>query len=48
MLTDQARRVLYVPRLSEGDHRRQCYADKRKSYPLDCERTPGRDYAFRV
>lgn len=43
-------RVLYITynRLSEGDHRRQYYADKRNSYPPDCERTPGRQYRFRV
>ena len=48
--TSSARRVLYVTynRLSEGDHRRQYYADKRESYPPDCERTPGREYVFRV
>jgi hypothetical protein len=49
-LTAQARRVLYVTynRLSEGDHRVQYYADKRKSYPPDCEREPGKHYVFRV
>lgn len=49
-LTDKPRRLLYVTynRLSEGDHRRQYYADKRKSYPPDCERESGKVYAFRV
>lgn len=49
-LTSEARRVLYVTynRLSEGDHREQYYADKRKSYPPDCERDPDRNYVFRV
>ncbi len=48
--TSSARRVLYVTynRLSEGDHRRQYYSDKRKSYPPDCEREPGKEYVFRV
>lgn len=48
--TEAPRRVLYVTynRLSEGDHRRQYYIDKRKSYPPDCEREPGREYVFRV
>ena len=48
--TTSARRVLYVTynRLSEGDHRRQYYADKRKSYPPDCEREPDKEYVFRV
>lgn len=49
-MTDKARRVLYVTynRLSEGDHRRQYYDDKRKSYPPDCERETGKEYVFRV
>ena len=48
--TNAARRVLYVTynRLSEGDQRRQYYADKRKSYPPDCERQPDKEYVFRV
>jgi 2-aminoethylphosphonate dioxygenase len=49
-LTDKARRVLYVTynRLSEGDHRRQYYLDKRASYPPDCERDADKQYVFRV
>ena len=49
-LTDTPRRVLYVTynRLSEGDHRRRYYTDKRKSYPPDCEREPDKEYVFRV
>ena len=48
--TDSPRRVLYVTynKLSDGDHRRQYYIDKRKSYPPDCEREPEKDYVFRV
>jgi ectoine hydroxylase-related dioxygenase (phytanoyl-CoA dioxygenase family) len=48
--TANQRRVLYATynRLSEGDHRERYYADKRASYPPDCERDPDRDYAFRV
>lgn len=48
--TNRARRVLYVTynRLSEGDHRRQYYDDKRLSYPPDCEREPDKEYVFRV
>ena len=44
------RRVLYVTynRASEGDHRAAYFADKRKSYPPDIEREPGRTYVFRV
>lgn len=49
-LTSTPRRVLYVTynRQSDGDHRVQYYADKRKSYPPDCERQPGKEYVFRV
>ena len=49
-MTDMARRVLYVTynKRSEGDHRKQYYADKRLSYPPDCEREEGKDYAFKV
>lgn len=48
--TEYARRVLYVTynRLADGDHRRQYYDDKRKSYPPDCEREADKDYVFRV
>lgn len=49
-LTNTRRRVLYVTynRHSEGDHRIEYYADKRKSYPPDCEREPDKVYVFRV
>ena len=49
-LTAKQRRVLYVTynRLSEGDSREQYYADKRASYPQDCEREPDKEYVFRV
>lgn len=49
-LTADSRRVLYVTynRLSEGDHRRRYYNDKRKSYPPDCERQADKQYVFRV
>jgi len=49
-LSDEPRRVLYVTynRLAEGDRRAQYYADKRKSYPPDVEREPGRQYVYRV
>ncbi len=48
--TASQRRVLYYTynRASEGDHLRQYYADKRKSYPPDIEREAGRDYRYRV
>jgi hypothetical protein len=49
-LSPRPRRVLYVTynRLDEGDQRARYYADKRKSYPPDCEREPGKEYVFRV
>ena len=49
-MSDGKRRVLYVTynRLSDGDHREQYYADKRKSYPPDVERDPDKQYAYRV
>ncbi|MBI2994150.1 MAG: phytanoyl-CoA dioxygenase family protein [Gammaproteobacteria bacterium] len=49
-ITADPRRVLYVTynKVSEGDHRRQYYADKRRSYPPDCEREPDKQYVFRV
>ena len=49
-LSDRPRRVLYVTynKLAEGDQRARYYADKRASYPPDCERVSGRQYVFRV
>lgn len=49
-LTDTPRRVIYATYngISEGDHRAQYYADKRKSFPPDCEREPGKEYKYRV
>ncbi len=49
-LTETPRRVLYITynRLSEGDHRERYYADKRKSYPPDCEREAGKTYEYKV
>jgi hypothetical protein len=48
--TQAPRRVLYLTynRASAGDHRARYYADKRKSYPPDCEREPGRAYEYKV
>ena len=49
-LTGQQRRNLYLTynRASDGDHREKYFADKRKSYPPDNEREPGKKYAFKV
>ncbi|MGI9265085.1 MAG: phytanoyl-CoA dioxygenase family protein [Gammaproteobacteria bacterium] len=48
--TDKPRRIAYFTynKFSQGDHRRQYYADKRASYPPDIERLPDVDYRFRV
>jgi hypothetical protein len=48
--TAAQRRVLYVTYngASTGDHRQRYYADKRASYPPDCERVPDKDYLFKV
>ena len=49
-MTDEKRRVLYITynAVSEGDHRRKYYADKRLNYPPDIERDPNKEYVFRV
>jgi 2-aminoethylphosphonate dioxygenase len=49
-LTDKPRRNLYLTlnRQSEGDHREKYFSDKRKSFPPDFEREPGKEYVFRV
>lgn len=48
--TSEARRVLYITynKASDGDCREQYYADKRRNYPPDIEREPGKEYSFRV
>ncbi len=48
--TGEPRRVLYVTynRASDGDHRVAYFADKRKNFPPDIEREPGKTYVFRV
>jgi len=49
-LTDKPRRNLYLtynPQ-SQGDHRLQYYADKRKAYPPDFERDSDKVYEFKV
>lgn len=49
-LTDKQRRNLYLTynRSSEGEKRDHYFTDKRKSYPPDLEREPGKDYSFKV
>jgi len=49
-LSARPRRALYTTynKLSEGDFRTQYYVDKRKGYPPDCEREPGKVYVYKV
>ncbi|MSO70568.1 MAG: hypothetical protein EXQ88_00885 [Alphaproteobacteria bacterium] len=49
-LIDRPRRLLYITynRKSAGDQRERYFADKRKSFPPDCEREPGKSYAYKV
>jgi hypothetical protein len=49
-MSDKPRRVLYVTysKEKEGDYRAQYYADKRKSFPPDCEREEGKSYAYKI
>jgi ectoine hydroxylase-related dioxygenase (phytanoyl-CoA dioxygenase family) len=48
--TAAPRRILYVTysRAGNGDHRARYFADKRRDFPPDIEREPGRTYTFRV
>jgi hypothetical protein len=48
--TAAPRRILYVTysRADAGDHRTRYFADKRRDFPPDIERQPGRIYTFRV
>ncbi len=49
-LTQHRHRNLYLTynRSSDGDHREKYFSDKRKNYPPDYEREPGKEYVFRV
>ena len=49
-LSARPRRVLYVTynRLADGDQRARYYADKRRDFPPDVAREPGKTYVFRV
>lgn len=49
-LSSTPRRVLYSTynKLSEGDFRKQYYADKRKGYPPDIERDPSKVYEYKI
>ncbi len=49
-LSDKIRRLYFATfnALSEGDQMARYYADKRKSFPPDIERKPGKEYRYRV
>jgi 2-aminoethylphosphonate dioxygenase len=48
--TEAPRRILYVTYspAADGDQRARYFADKRRDFPPDIEREPGRIYTFRV
>lgn len=48
--SSERRRILYATyaKASEGDYRDQYYADKRKSFPPDCERDSGKQYEYKI
>jgi 2-aminoethylphosphonate dioxygenase len=48
--TRSPRRILYITYApaAYGDHRARYFADKRRDFPPDIERAPGRTYTFRV
>jgi len=48
--TDKSRRVLYATyaKKSDGDFRARYYADKRASFPPDCERDPNKKYEYKI
>ena len=49
-MSNKIRRLYFATynRRSAGDHKAQYYADKRRSFPPDIERIPGKEYVFRV
>jgi len=49
-MTNQTRRLYFATynRISEGDHLEQYYADKYRNYPPDIDRSPDKEYVFRV
>ncbi len=48
--SDQRRRILYITyaKAADGDHRERYFADKRRNYPPDIERQPGKSYEYKV
>ena len=49
-LTNKIRRLYFATynRLSEGDNLERYYADKHRTYPPDIDRSPEKEYVFRV
>jgi len=49
-LTANSRRILYITygRSQDGDHRERYFADKRRNFPPDIEREPGKEYRYKV
>jgi len=49
-LSQRRRRAIYATyaKKSEGDLRDRYYADKRVSFPPDCERDPSKNYAYKI
>lgn len=49
-LSRDRRRILYITygRASDGDHREDYFAAKRKNFPPDIERDPNKTYAYKV
>ncbi len=49
-LTNSTRRLYFATynKLSEGDHLKQYYVDKYKTFPPDIDRVAGKEYVFRV
>ncbi len=48
--SDRRRRVLYITyaKAADGDNRERYFADKRRNYPPDIERQPGKSYEYKV
>jgi hypothetical protein len=48
--SDRRRRILYITyaKAADGDHRERYFADKRRNYPPDIERQPGKSYEYKV
>jgi len=48
--TKTSRRALYITysKKTEGDYRARYYADKRISFPPDCERDPNQKYEYKI